>query len=76
MAEVVLPELGEGITGATVSSWCVKPGDFVKEGDDIVELVTDKAVFNVSATISGHVKKIFFKENDEVAIGAALAIIE
>ena len=76
MINVILPELGEGIAKATVSCWYVKPGDFVKEGDDIVELVTDKAAFNVSATTSGHVKKILFKEDEEVKIGATLAVIE
>ena len=76
MVSVVLPELGEGITKATVSCWYAKPGDVVREGDDVVELVTDKAAFNVSATASGRLKKIFSKEGDEVAIGQPLAEIE
>ncbi len=75
MVQVLLPELGEGITTAVISCWYAKPGDVVKEGDDIVELVTDKAAFNVSATTNGKIKKVFSKEGDEVKIGAVLAEI-
>ena len=76
MTQVILPELGEGITKATVSCWHVKSGDVVQKGDEIVELVTDKAAFNVEASASGRLKKIFSKEGDEVAIGQPLAEIE
>ena len=76
MIEVVLPELGEGIKKATVASWQVKVGDQVQEEDDIVELVTDKASFYVSAGKSGTVKKILVKAGQEATIGETLAVIE
>ena len=76
MATVNLPELGEGIETAVVSTWYVKVGDRVKEDDDVVELITDKATFNVSATAGGIVKKILAKEGEEVKIGGPLALIE
>ena len=42
--EVKLPTLGDdGGDTATVSYWLVEEGDSVKEGEDIVELTTDKA---------------------------------
>ena len=73
---VTLPELGEGITKATVACWHVKQGDRIQEGDDLVELVTDKATFNVSAEKNGTLKEILVAEGQEAAIGAALAVIE
>ena len=76
MSKVILPELGEGIMKATVACWHYKIGDYVKEGEDIVELVTDKAVFNVSAESSGVIKEILFKEGQEAPIGSSLAVIE
>ena len=76
MSNVTLPELGEGITKATIAFWHCKVGDRVREGDDVVELVTDKATFNVSAPVSGQIKKILFKEGQDAQIGEALAIIE
>jgi 2-oxoglutarate dehydrogenase E2 component (dihydrolipoamide succinyltransferase) len=74
--EVKLPELGQDIEKATVSCWYVQPGNLVNLEDDIVELVTDKATFNVSAPTSGILKRICFKEGEAVKIGQTLAIIE
>ena len=74
-SKVLVPELGEGIAKATVSFWYLKEGDQVKFDDDIVELVTDKATFNVSATANGTLKKIFVKEGEDINIGGVLALI-
>ena len=60
MAKVVLPPLGEGIEKATVSYWFFKPGDKVKEKDDLVELATDKATFNLPSPVSGALSRVFF----------------
>lgn len=76
MAEVKLPELGEGINEATVSFWHFSEGDEVKEGDDLVEMATEKATFNVPASASGKLSKKKFEEGQIVKVGEALAIIE
>ena len=73
---VVLPELGEDIEKATVACWHHRIGDAVKEDDDLVELVTDKASFNVSAGAGGVLKKILVAEGEEAKIGQPLAVIE
>ena len=73
---VVLPELGQDIEKAVVACWHFKIGDEVKEDDDIVELVTDKASFNVSAGVRGRIKTILVAEGEEAAIGQLLAVIE
>ena len=76
MERVTLPELGEGIEKATVASWHLKEGEPVKEGQDIVEMVTDKASFNVSAPRDGVLKEILVQEGRDADIGEALAVIE
>ncbi|MDP2920783.1 MAG: lipoyl domain-containing protein [Candidatus Omnitrophota bacterium] len=76
MAELKLPELAEGVNEAVVSFWHFKEGDSVKEGDEIVEMATDKAAFNVPCKFSGVLKKIAAKEGDTVKVGQVLAIIE
>jgi len=76
MAKVVLPELGENITKATVSYWFIQAGQQVKEKDDLVELSTDKATFNLPSPVSGTLKKILFQEGDSANIGDVLAEIE
>ena len=76
MTKVVLPELSEGIDKATVSYWYFKEGEKVNEKDDLVELTTDKATFNLPSPCTGMVSEIFFKEGDTVSVGEVLAIIE
>ena len=76
MTKVVLPELGEGIQKATVSYWYFKEGEKVNEKDDLVELTTDKATFNLPSPSSGILSEIFIHEGDAANVGEALAIIE
>lgn len=76
MAKVVLPELGEGIEKATVSYWLIEVGAQVKEGDEILEMATEKAVFNVPCSTAGVLKEKLVKDGDDVKVGEDLAIVE
>ncbi|MDD3807735.1 MAG: hypothetical protein PHE86_06870 [Candidatus Marinimicrobia bacterium] len=75
MVKVVLPELGEGISKATVSYWFAKTGERVKEKEDLVELVTDKATFNLPSPATGVISETMYNEGDVVEVGQILAII-
>jgi len=76
MTKVVLPELGEGIEKATLSYWYFREGERVNIKDDLVELATDKATFNLPSPASGTLTEIFFREGDTVGVGETLALIE
>jgi pyruvate/2-oxoglutarate dehydrogenase complex dihydrolipoamide acyltransferase (E2) component len=76
MTKVVLPELGEGITKATVSYWYFKEGEKVNEKDDLVELTTDKATFNLPSPCTGMLSQILVREGEVIAVGEALGVIE
>ena len=76
MAKVVLPELGENITKATVSYWFFQVGQKVEEKQDLVELTTDKATFNLPSPSSGVLKQIFIQEGDVANVGDVLAELE
>ena len=73
--EVKLPEMGEGIEEASVSFWYKKVGDTAKEGEDLVELTTEKTSFNLPSPASGTVKQISVSEGDKVKVGQTLAEI-
>jgi len=73
---VTLPKLGEGIEKATVTFWYFQEGDSVKEKDDLVELATDKATFNMPSPCAGKLTQVFFHEGDAVKVGEVLAHIE
>ena len=76
MTEVTLPPLAEGVDKAGVSYWHHGVGDSVKEGEDLVELVTDKATFNMPAPVSGILKEILISEGEDVRVGQVLAKME
>jgi pyruvate/2-oxoglutarate dehydrogenase complex dihydrolipoamide acyltransferase (E2) component len=76
MFKIVAPELGEGIEKATVACWHKSVGERVSREDDIAELVTDKATFNVPAGVSGTLKEICVVPGREIRIGDTLAVVE
>ena len=76
MADVILPELAEGVDKAVVTYWHFNIGDEINKGDDLVEMATDKASFNVPSPVKGVIKSVFFEEGDEVKVGAILAEID
>ncbi len=75
--EVTLPSLGEdaGDT-ATVSFTYFNPGDAIDEGADLIEMVTDKATFNVPSPKKGRLVKYLVTEDTTVTVGDKIAILE
>ena len=76
MTKIILPELSEGISKATVSYWFSKVGERVNEKDDLIELTTDKATFNLPSPCSGRLSEIIIAEGEIVNTGEVLGIIE
>ena len=75
--EVVLPSLGDDAGDhATLSFWFIDAGAQVKEGEDLVEMVTDKATFNVPCPRNGRVVELKAKENQVVKVGEVMAVLE
>jgi len=50
--------------------------DAVKEGEDLVELTTEKTSFNLPSPTSGTVKQVSVSEGDKIKVGQTLAVIE
>ena len=73
---VTLPEMGESVTEGSIVEWRKKVGDFVAEGDALVDVTTDKVDVEVPATASGVITQILANEGDTVAVGSALAHID
>lgn len=75
--EVELPETDENNGDeATISFWYVEEDEEVEEGEDIVEMITEKATFNVTAPVSGRLVEILAHEGDVVKVGDIMAILE
>lgn len=75
MKDVKIPAVGESIQEATVARWIKKTGEFVKKGEPILEVETDKANVEVVADDSG-ILKTSANEGEVVQIGAVVAQID
>src|ERR1700677_1678036 len=73
---VVMPQLGESVTEGTVTRWLKKEGEQVKADEPLLEVSTDKVDTEIPAPASGILRGIVVDEDETVAVGAQLAVIE
>ena len=76
MADFLLPQLGEGVESGDVLEILVSVGDTVTDGQDVVELETDKATIFVSTNVAGVVKSINCAEGDTINVGQSVMTVE
>ncbi|WP_341325174.1 2-oxoglutarate dehydrogenase complex dihydrolipoyllysine-residue succinyltransferase [Methylotuvimicrobium sp. KM2] len=74
--EVLVPNLPESVSDATLINWQKKPGDRVTKNENLVDLETDKVVLEVPAPESGVLTKILKNDGDIVVGSEVLAIID
>ena len=74
--EVVVPQLPESVSDATLINWQKKPGDFVNKNENLVDLETDKVVLEVTAPESGILGQILKENGAIVTAGEVLAILK
>lgn len=72
-SEFRMPSLGADMQFGTVVGWRVAPGDTVAKGDVIVEVETEKGVFEVEAGIGGVVDELVVAKGTRVPVGTVLA---
>ena len=76
LKEILLPDLGEGISSADVSEVLVSPGDSVTVDDIILVLESEKASMEIPSEEKGIIKKVFVSAGDEVKTGEILIMME
>ncbi len=64
-----LPQLGEGVYEAELVAWQVKPGDAVKRGQTLMEVLTDKATMEVPSPFAGTVTALNAEPGQQVKVG-------
>lgn len=77
MAEGVfrLPDLGEGLEEAEISSWLVAEGDEVALNQPLVEVETAKAVVEIPSPFAGRVVSLHATEGSTLAVGDPLVTV-
>src|ERR1700722_13879143 len=73
---VVMPQLGESVTEGTVTRWLKKEGEHVTADEPLLEVSTDKVDTEIPSPATGILRGIAGAEDERVAVGAQLAVIE
>src|SRR5207344_1925626 len=73
---VSMPQLGESVTEGTVTRWLKKEGERVEADEPLLEVSTDKVDTEIPSPVSGVLRGITVAEDETVAVGAQLAIID
>ncbi|MCB5911327.1 dihydrolipoamide acetyltransferase family protein [Streptomyces pinistramenti] len=73
--EFTLPDLGEGLTEATIVQWMVEVGEVVAVDQPVVEVETAKAMVEVPCPYGGVVTARFGEEGADLPVGAPLLTV-
>src|SRR5215470_14417429 len=73
---VSMPQLGESVTEGTVTRWLKKEGERVEVDEPLLEVSTDKVDTEIPSPASGILRGISVDEDETVAVGAELAVID
>ncbi len=73
MTDVVVPQLSESVSEATLLTWKKQPGDAIQADEILIEVETDKVVLEVPAPASGVLAEILKGDGSLVTSGEVLA---
>ncbi len=75
MELIRFPKAAENVTEGTVSRWLVSAGDRVERDHPLVELITEKAEFELPSPVAGRLAAIFAPERATVPVGFILCAL-
>jgi 2-oxoglutarate dehydrogenase E2 component (dihydrolipoamide succinyltransferase) len=74
--EVRVPQLSESVAEATLVSWHKQPGEAVTEGENLIDIETDKVVLELPAIKSGVLTKIYKQNGGKVTSNEVIALLD
>ena len=75
MAQILLPELGEGITSVEISDVSIKVGDNLSIDDILIVVETDKASMEIPCTEAGEVSIVHVSSGDTLSPGEPIVTL-
>jgi 2-oxoisovalerate dehydrogenase E2 component (dihydrolipoyl transacylase) len=70
--EFSLPAIGEGVYEAELVRWLVAPGDAVKSGQVLLEVLTDKATMEVPSPFAGIIASLVGEPGQTLKVGQVI----
>jgi 2-oxoglutarate dehydrogenase E2 component (dihydrolipoamide succinyltransferase) len=74
--EIKVPQLSESVTEATLLEWHKQPGDGVQEGENLIDVETDKVVLELPAPKAGVLAKVIKQGGEKVGSGEVIAMLD
>jgi 2-oxoglutarate dehydrogenase E2 component (dihydrolipoamide succinyltransferase) len=74
--EVKVPQLSESVSEATLVSWHKQAGEAVSEGENLIDIETDKVVLELPAIKSGVLTKILKQNGEKVTSNEVIAMLD
>ena len=71
--DIPMPKLDTAGSEITVAAWLKQPGDAIRAGEVIAEVLTDKVNIEIESPVTGVLEVILAKEGDTVVEGEPLA---
>lgn len=75
VTKVVMPKLSLTMRTGSVGKWYKREGESVEKGEPIVEIISEKATYDLEAPASGILRKILVNEGEDAPVDAVIAII-
>lgn len=76
MTDIVMPRLSDSMEEGTVVRWLKQPGEYVRRGEPLVEIETDKATLTYESDVEGLLTQFTVAEGQTVAVGTPIAYVE
>lgn len=76
IVDLKMPEMGEGVAEGTIAAWLKQPGDEVKEGEVVAELMTEKVNIEFPSPVAGTLVELLHEEGDVVKKDQVIARLE
>ncbi|MBW8637855.1 hypothetical protein K1W69_11710 [Hoeflea sp. WL0058] len=76
MIDITIPDVGEGVTEATIVQWNYAVGDTVEKGAVVVEVMTDKVNMEVETESAGFLTEILHGADEELPVGTVIGRID
>lgn len=73
--KIRMPKIDANVEEATVGGWLVEEGEPVEEGEKLVEIITDKANFELETEQGGYLREKLAPEKSIVPVGYVLALV-
>ena len=74
--DITVPELAESITEAVIGEWLKKPGEWIEDGEQLVDIETDKVILEVTAPQRGELASISKQTGEQVQSNEVIAVID